>query len=51
MNFVEPVRDRRKLTQIKNLLRGEQRYRDLTTIYSRNQYRVARVRSIEIADR
>ena len=29
MNFVEPIRDRRKIAQIKNLLRGQCRYRDL----------------------
>ena len=29
MNFVEPIRDRKKITQIKNLLRGQQRFRDL----------------------
>lgn len=29
MNFVEPIRDRKKITQIKNQLRGQQRYRDL----------------------
>ena len=29
MNFVEPIRDRRKLKQIRNQLRGEGRYRDL----------------------
>ena len=29
MNFVEPIRDRKKIAQIKNLLRGEHRYRDL----------------------
>ena len=29
MNFVEPIRDRKKIAQIKNLLRGEKRYRDL----------------------
>jgi len=29
MNFVEPIRDRRKLKQIKNQLRGAGRYRDL----------------------
>lgn len=29
MNFVEPIRDRKKLSHIKNLLRGEQRWRDL----------------------
>lgn len=29
MNFVEPIRDRRKISQIKNLLRGQQRFRDL----------------------
>jgi integrase len=29
MNFVEPIRDRKKIAQIKNLLRGETRFRDL----------------------
>jgi len=29
MNFVEPIRDRKKIAQIKNLLRGQDRYRDL----------------------
>ena len=29
MNFVEPIRDRKKIAQIKYLLRGQQRYRDL----------------------
>lgn len=29
MNFVEPIRDRKKIAQIKNLLRGQQRFRDL----------------------
>jgi integrase len=29
MNFVEPIRDRKKIAQIKNLLRGENRIRDL----------------------
>jgi integrase len=29
MNFVEPIRDRKKIAQIKNLLRGEMRFRDL----------------------
>jgi integrase len=29
MEFVEPIRDRKKITQIKNLLRGEKRQRDL----------------------
>ena len=29
MNFVEPIRDRKKIAQIKNLLRGKRRYRDL----------------------
>lgn len=28
MNFVEPIRDRKKIAQIKNLLRGQNRYRD-----------------------
>ena len=29
MNFVEPIRDIKKIAQIKNTLRGERRYRDL----------------------
>jgi integrase len=29
MNFVEPIRDRKKIAQIKNLLRGQRHYRDL----------------------
>lgn len=29
MEFVEPIRDRKKITQIKNQLRGQRRYRDL----------------------
>jgi integrase len=29
MNFVEPIRHRKKIAQIKNLLRGEGRFRDL----------------------
>jgi integrase len=29
MRFVEPIRDRKKIAQIKNLLRGQNRYRDL----------------------
>lgn len=29
MNYVEPIRDRKKIAQIKNLLRGQGRFRDL----------------------
>jgi len=29
MNFVEPIRDRKRIAQIKNVLRGEGYYRDL----------------------
>jgi len=29
MDFVEPIRDRKKIAQIKNQLRGQRRYRDL----------------------
>ena len=29
MNFVEPIRNRKKIAQIKNLLRGQRRFRDL----------------------
>ena len=28
MNFVEPIRDRKKIAQIKNLLRGQERIRE-----------------------
>jgi hypothetical protein len=29
MNFVEPIRDRKKIAKNKNLLRGQKRFRDL----------------------
>jgi integrase len=29
INFVEPIRDRKKIAQIKNLLRGQRRFRNL----------------------
>lgn len=29
MNFVEPIRSTKKINQIKNLLKGQGRYRDL----------------------
>jgi len=29
MNFVEPIRDKKKIAQIKNLLRGQMKFRDL----------------------
>ena len=29
MNFVEPIRNRKKIAQIKNILRGQNRFRDL----------------------
>ena len=29
MNFVEPIRNRKKIAQIKNVLRGQKRYRNL----------------------
>jgi hypothetical protein len=29
MNFVGPIRDRKKIARIKNLLRGQKRYRNL----------------------
>jgi len=29
MNFVEPIRDRKKITQVRYLLRGQGRFRDL----------------------
>jgi hypothetical protein len=35
MNFVEPIRDRKKIAQIKNLLCGQQRYRDLLLLVVR----------------
>ncbi len=30
MKIVDPIRDRKKITQIKNLLQGQNRYRDLS---------------------
>lgn len=32
MNFVDPIRDRKKIAQIKNLLRGQRRFRDLLLV-------------------
>lgn len=29
MNYVEPIRDKKNIAQIKNMLRGQGRYRDL----------------------
>lgn len=51
MNFVEPIRDRKKIAQIKNLLRGEKRYRDLLlfTIGVNSALRVSDLLALQVA--
>ncbi len=52
MNFVEPIRDRKKLSQIKNLLRGEGRYRDLLlfTVGINTALRVSDLLTLRVGD-
>jgi site-specific recombinase XerD len=52
MNFVEPIRDRKKLAQIKNLLRGQGRFRDLLlfTVGINAALRVSDLLQLQIAD-
>ncbi len=52
MNFVEPIRDRKKLAQIKNQLRGEQRYRDflLFVVGINTALRVSDLLALRIGD-
>ena len=48
MNFVEPIRDRKKIAQIKNQLRGQRRYRDLLLFVGGYQYSVSDLRPAAI---
>ena len=52
MNFVEPIRDRKKITQIKNLLRGQKRYRYLLlfTVGVNSALRVSDLLKLQISD-
>jgi integrase len=52
MNFVEPIRDRKKIAQIKNLLRGQGRYRDLLlfTVGINTALRVSDLLKLRIGD-
>lgn len=51
MNFVEPIRDRKKIAQIKNLLRGQKRFRDLLlfTVGINTALRVSDLLRLQIA--
>lgn len=52
MNFVEPIRDKRKIAQIKNLLRGQERYRDLLffTVGINTALRVSDLLALRVGD-
>lgn len=52
MNFVEPIRDRKKISQIKNLLRGQKRFRDLLffTVGINTALRVSDMLRLRIGD-
>jgi site-specific recombinase XerD len=52
MNIVEPIRDRKKIAQIKNQLRGEKRYRDLLlfTVGINSALRVSDLVKLQIGD-
>jgi integrase len=52
MNAVEPIRDRKKIAQIKNLLRGEKRFRDLLffTVGINSALRVSDLLRLQVAD-
>ena len=52
MNFVEPIRDRKKIAQIKNLLRGQQRFRDLLlfTLGINSALRISDLLQLKIGD-
>lgn len=52
MNFVEPIRDRRKIAQIKNLLRGQGRARDLLlfTVGVNSALRISDLLQLKIGD-
>lgn len=52
MQFVEPIRDKKKISQIKNQLRGEGRYRDLLlfTIGINTALRVSDLVKLRVSD-
>lgn len=52
MNFVEPIRDRKKIAQIKNVLKGQGRYRDflLFTVGVNTALRVSDLLQLRIGD-
>lgn len=52
MNFVEPIRDRKRIAQIKNLLRGQQRFRDLLlfTVGINTALRISDLLNLRIGD-
>jgi len=52
MNFVEPIRDRKKIAQIKNLLRGQKRFRYLLlfTVGVNSALRVSDLLKLQIGD-
>jgi integrase len=52
MNFVEPIRSPKKIAQIKNLLKGQNRYRDLLlfTVGINTALRVSDLLSLRIGD-
>lgn len=52
MNTVEPIRSRKKIAQIKNLLRGEKRFRDLLlfTVGINSALRVSDLLKLQIGD-
>ncbi len=52
MNFVEPIRDKRKITQIKNQLRGEGRARDLLlfTVGVNSALRISDLLQLSVGD-
>ena len=52
MNFVEPIRSRNHITQIKNVLKGQERYRDLLlfTVGVNTALRVSDLLQLRIGD-
>jgi integrase len=52
MSFVEPIRDKKKLAQIKNLLRGQGRFRDLLlfTVGINTALRISDLLALRIGD-
>jgi len=41
MNFVEPIRDRKKIAQITNLLQGQRRFPLLVVVLGEVKYQIA----------